>query len=265
MTTLLFRTAWHGVSPASTRSLFAKAASGAKGTLRKVGKVSLYEEGRVLGHTPAQLYSVIADVDSYHSFLPFATSSQVLSAALRHSATVLPLAAKGWLKPPTIPNETWDLEAELHVGAMGYSEGYVSRIELQKYNQVIVRRSPFVRHFTPADSTLHTTGHCEGFNALQAPRHALEIDPLAALPDQHSSHSSRSLPRLRLCLALPRRRSRHRLGEGLGNDGRRIREASRPSVRKVVANVTEFVGRVQGNTGRCSEVRSSRRALQCWK
>jgi coenzyme Q-binding protein COQ10 len=87
---------------------------------------------------------VIADVDSYHSFLPFATTSKVLSAALRDRSPAGPLVTKltgekGWLKDQMeCESEQWDLEAELKIGAMGYEEGYVSRVELKKWSSVTV-------------------------------------------------------------------------------------------------------------------------------
>lgn len=36
-------------------------------------------------------------------------------------------------------NETWELEAELKIGAMGYEEAYVSLVELKKWSLVTVR------------------------------------------------------------------------------------------------------------------------------
>ena len=185
-----------------------------------------------MGHTPEQLYAVIADVDSYRSFLPFATSSHVLSAALRADpATPQPLPQQGWLKPPATPGETWDLEAELHVGAMGYSEGYVSRIELQKYSQVIVRlfslcsafpHRSYHSHDLLTDSPTHATGNRKGFNAIQASRHSVEIDPVTPFAHQRPPYPSGSLPRLRLRLAIPRRGRQYRLGESVGVDDRKV-------------------------------------------
>lgn len=43
----------------------------------------------------------------------------------------------------------WDLEAELHIGAMGYQEGYVSRIEMKKWHEVTVRSPPHIRSSEP--------------------------------------------------------------------------------------------------------------------
>lgn len=95
-------------------------------------------------YTPKQLYSVIADVDSYHSFLPFATTSKVLSAAYRDRSqsaafTTSKIGEKGWLNDQAeCEAERWELAAELKIGAMGYEEGYVSRVELKKWSSVTV-------------------------------------------------------------------------------------------------------------------------------
>lgn len=80
---------------------------------------------------------MIADVDAYTAFLPFATSSKVLSASIRSPNVEIPLEKKGWLKDGTA-GDVWDLEAELNIGAMGYTEGYVSKVEMKKWSEVTV-------------------------------------------------------------------------------------------------------------------------------
>ena len=90
-------------------------------------------------YSPAQLYSVIADVDSYQSFLPFTTASRVLnSTSLDPSGQRRdrPVTEKGWLRPGA--GERWEMDAELRIGAMGFEEGYVSRVEAEKERWVKV-------------------------------------------------------------------------------------------------------------------------------
>jgi coenzyme Q-binding protein COQ10 len=93
-------------------------------------------------YTPQQLYSVIADVDAYQSFLPFATDSRVLSA-VRLSTEGKGKATqrtqdKGWLVGGA-HGEQWEMDAELKIGAMGYNEGYVSKVQTKKWEMVAVR------------------------------------------------------------------------------------------------------------------------------
>lgn len=93
--------------------------------------------------TPTQLHSVIADVDSYQSFLPFTSASRVLSAAhFSHpDGRREPQAAagKGWLQGTE--GDRWQMDAELRIGAMGFDEGYVSLVEMEVGKWVKVRFS----------------------------------------------------------------------------------------------------------------------------
>ncbi|GAA6064232.1 hypothetical protein JCM10212_006361 [Sporobolomyces blumeae] len=127
-----------------------------KGALVKQGSHWVYREGKVMPYTPDELYTVIADVDSYHEFLPFTSSSRVLSATrLDPSSSTSPapsgssspastirLADKPWLvRTANRPgsgrgDERWVMDAELRIGAMGFDEGYVSRVELDKGKSV---------------------------------------------------------------------------------------------------------------------------------
>lgn len=117
-------------------------------------------------YSPSQLFSVIADVDSYQSFLPFTTSSRVLTAArLGPDGRRLPqpVADKGWLRGTQ--GERWKMDGELRIGAMGFDEGYVSLVEMEKDKWVKVRflsflfvsrlsRSPSLAQATAKDATM---------------------------------------------------------------------------------------------------------------
>lgn len=93
-------------------------------------------------YTPKELYTVIADVDSYHQFLPFTSSSKVLSAS--HASASNPntrpiLSQKGWLDVKEgQEGDKWVMDAELRIGAMGFDEGYVSKVEMVKPTSVKV-------------------------------------------------------------------------------------------------------------------------------
>ncbi|BGP00898.1 hypothetical protein RTG_01145 [Rhodotorula toruloides ATCC 204091] len=104
-----------------------------KGTLQKENGVWVYREEKIMPYSPSQLFSVIADVDSYQSFLPFTTSSRVLTAARLEPdgrRVSQPVAEKGWLRGTQ--GERWEMDGELRIGAMGFDEGYVSLVEMEK-------------------------------------------------------------------------------------------------------------------------------------
>ncbi|GAA5895135.1 type II toxin-antitoxin system RatA family toxin [Sporobolomyces salmoneus] len=136
-----------------------------KGTLVKRGSIWVYKEGKVMPYTPKELYTVIADVDSYHQFLPFTSSSKVLSASQFSSSqtTRSNLAEKGWLRVDDDGHEgrKWVMDAELRIGAMGFDEGYVSRVEMEipKSVKATAKDASMFRHlvnvwtFTPLSSS----------------------------------------------------------------------------------------------------------------
>ncbi|KAG0665403.1 hypothetical protein C6P46_006850 [Rhodotorula mucilaginosa] len=139
-----------------------KPAPDRKGTLVKEGDIWVYREDKVMPYSPAQLYSVIADVDSYQSFLPFTTASRVLnSTSLDPSGQRRdrPVTEKGWLRPGA--GERWEMDAELRIGAMGFEEGYVSRVEAEKERWVkatskdasMFRHLSTIWSFSPAPPT----------------------------------------------------------------------------------------------------------------
>ncbi|BGP19011.1 hypothetical protein JCM10213v2_007091 [Rhodosporidiobolus nylandii] len=113
-------------------------------------------------YTPTQLYSVIADVDSYVHFLPFTASSRVLNAAQLlpdGRREQRPVEQRGWLKEGE--GEQWEMDAELRIGAMGFDEGYVSLVEMDKgkWVKATAKDASMFRHlstlwrFTPQPSS----------------------------------------------------------------------------------------------------------------
>ncbi|GAA5855804.1 hypothetical protein JCM9279_003326 [Rhodotorula babjevae] len=106
-----------------------------KGTLEHHAGIWHYREHKLMPYSPHQLFSVIADVDSYQHFLPFTTQSRVLRAARAGSGRDEPVAERGWLTEGG-EGERWDMDGELRIGAMGFDEGYVSRVEMEKHKWV---------------------------------------------------------------------------------------------------------------------------------
>ncbi|CAI0558294.1 unnamed protein product [Linum tenue] len=78
------------------------------GVLSKV-----YEERRVLGYSPEQLFDVVAAVDLYHGFVPWCQRSDVLKR---------------------YPDGSFD--AELEIGFKFLVESYVSHVELERPKMV---------------------------------------------------------------------------------------------------------------------------------
>ncbi|KAL2346408.1 hypothetical protein Fmac_000408 [Flemingia macrophylla] len=72
-----------------------------------------YEERRVLGYSPEQLFDVVAAVDFYHGFVPWCQRSDIF----RH-----------------YPDGSFD--AELEIGFKFLVESYVSHVELERPNRI---------------------------------------------------------------------------------------------------------------------------------
>ena len=105
-------------------------------------------------YKPRDVYAVVADIDSYEHFVPYASRSRVLSASTSSSTrqstssrrllSTHELASKPWI-PGTGANaasaggDKWELEAELAVGAMGFDERYKSHVTLVPLHTVTVR------------------------------------------------------------------------------------------------------------------------------
>ncbi|XP_027354184.1 coenzyme Q-binding protein COQ10 homolog, mitochondrial [Abrus precatorius] len=81
---------------------------GEEGVLSKT-----YEERRVLGYSPEQLFNVVAAVDFYHGFVPWCQRSEIL----RH-----------------YPDGSFD--AELEIGFKFLVESYVSHVELDRPKRI---------------------------------------------------------------------------------------------------------------------------------
>jgi len=94
-----------------------------------------FHKSTIFPYTPKQLYTVVADVDSYHRFIPFCTASRVLTP------------------PPQDRSIPYNVEAELKVGFMSFEEGYVSRVHCRPYEMVKATASSS----TPLFESLVTT------------------------------------------------------------------------------------------------------------
>lgn len=92
------------------------------------------------------MYVVIADVDSYKQFVPFATNSQVLIAQRAGTASGESEAARlakeqAWLRSDK-PGEEWEMKAQLTIGALNFNESYTSKVTTKNWSSVTVS-SPF--------------------------------------------------------------------------------------------------------------------------
>lgn len=76
-------------------------------------------------YTQEQLYSIVSNVPSYKSFLPFCTSSTIVDG-----------------ERPQL-DEPFEIEAELKVGFMSFEESYVSRVSGEPFRSVKVGPSTF--------------------------------------------------------------------------------------------------------------------------
>ena len=76
---------------------------------------------RILPYTPAQLFAIIADIDSYRFFLPNCTASQVTAWT---SPSPVSLAAQ----PEEQQQQRWPALADLTVGWGPFTQSYTSRV-----------------------------------------------------------------------------------------------------------------------------------------
>lgn len=77
---------------------------------------------------------MVADVESYHRFLPYCVSSRVLSKSTSKSAD----GTQDILK----------MQGKLTVGFMGYEESYISNVDCRPHEMVQVRIKRFVWIFS---------------------------------------------------------------------------------------------------------------------
>lgn len=85
-----------------------------------------YHERKIMPYSRKQLYELVANVDSYHRFIPFCTGSTVLKSSRPDWKTNLGNDGD----PPV------NLEAELKVGFLGVDESYVSKVECRPFESV---------------------------------------------------------------------------------------------------------------------------------
>ncbi|KAH9055309.1 dehydrase and lipid transport-domain-containing protein [Lactarius vividus] len=133
-------------------------------------KPQTYHEHKVLPYTRRQLYAVVADVGSYASFLPFCTRSRVLGppTPLDHNTTHT---------SPDAKSGAMQMEAELTVAFLAFTEHYTSRVTCVPYESVravAVSSTPLFKmlettwRFQPAASTSRARTDLDGA-ALTSP------------------------------------------------------------------------------------------------
>ncbi|CUA67811.1 hypothetical protein RSOLAG22IIIB_03240 [Rhizoctonia solani] len=102
---------------------------------------------KILPYTQYQLYNLVADVNSYHFFLPFCTHSRVLTPPPPGGFTT---------------DKPYEVEAELNVGFMGINESYVSLVRCRPWESVqavATSSTPLFKHletswrFQPASAS----------------------------------------------------------------------------------------------------------------
>ncbi|KAK1923564.1 dehydrase and lipid transport-domain-containing protein [Papiliotrema laurentii] len=140
------------------------------------GDEQRFHARKILPYSQSQLYSLVSDVPSYSSFIPFCHSSTVL-------APVPPGTSSKQRRIPTDwkPNdEPFEVDAELRVGFGGLEERYISRVIGKPFESVTATAS----EQTPLFNSLVTTW---------------SFSPASSL----SPHASNSLPKARSPSQLP--------------------------------------------------------------
>lgn len=80
-------------------------------------------------YTQEQLYKIVADVPSYSSFIPFCTTSSIVSPSPNDGTTSDRLGHSA---------DPFDVKAELQVGFGNFAERYTSRVQGMPYESVKV-------------------------------------------------------------------------------------------------------------------------------
>lgn len=117
------------------------------------------------------------------------------------------------------------MDAELRIGAMGFEEGYVSRVEAEKERWVKVKCWQTVFFLAGEEETDPDpcTGDLQGCEHVPPPvDNMVLLSGTANNASRRTANPRRSLPRLRLCLADPRRRDPDRVGQGQRPDGGKV-------------------------------------------
>ncbi|WWD22574.1 hypothetical protein CI109_107067 [Kwoniella shandongensis] len=148
------------------------------------GEQQKFYARKILPYSQAQLYSLIADVPSYSSFIPFCTSSTVL-----HPPSADGHAPQKWSdwKPGSEP---FEVRAELAVGFGGLEERYVSKVVGKPFESVTATASnqtPIFKSlittwsFTPASSlSPHpstSSAHTQSPSTTRLPNSTAPTDP----------------------------------------------------------------------------------------
>jgi ribosome-associated toxin RatA of RatAB toxin-antitoxin module len=84
----------------------------------------------IASYTCNQLYEIVTDVASYPRFLPFCTSSRILSVRQnprQENTSTLTI-----------------MDAELTVGFLSFKESYISQVTCDPFQSVEVRSYPFI-------------------------------------------------------------------------------------------------------------------------
>ncbi|ETW83605.1 lipid transport protein [Heterobasidion irregulare TC 32-1] len=91
-----------------------------------VPEAQTYHERKILPYVRSELYRVVADVSSYHKFIPFCTSSRILESS---SPLQAHLTARD--KPDVL-----EMDGELTVAFLALKESYVSKVTCKPYESV---------------------------------------------------------------------------------------------------------------------------------
>lgn len=100
------------------------------GSLPSYGVISILTASSFYRYRPSELYNVVADVESYSSFLPFCTDARVLS-----KSTPTTPRLGGLTSPQALARV---MEAELTVGFLSFRESYVSKVTCRPNESVEV-------------------------------------------------------------------------------------------------------------------------------
>ncbi|KAK7696162.1 hypothetical protein QCA50_000813 [Cerrena zonata] len=140
---------------------------------KKPDEPQTYHERKILPYRPSELYNVVADVESYSSFLPFCTDARVLS-----KSTPTTPRLGGLTSPQALARV---MEAELTVGFLSFRESYVSKVTCRPNESVEAVASSS----TPLFKSLSTTWRFQSAS-IHSPHPSSSLPPQSGSSRPHS-------------------------------------------------------------------------------
>lgn len=136
------------VLPPSSSALASSSSSSQRrfnGSFKVEGKLHTFHERKILPYTQRQLYSLVADTDSYYRFIPFVESSKVIEHQGPSKGGSSNATPKPWLDDSGKVGDVHRMEHLMKIGVMGFDEEWKSIVTCEKWSRVSVSACKHIR------------------------------------------------------------------------------------------------------------------------